>query len=135
MSLCLDLNIVTKVTNAIRHAKNVIHTSMLPQLEVLESLDNIVLDKSLLNSLNEKNENTSGFLYTIGKHRTNFHEATVYLGSLELDIFHYLDRITSKFHAIFEQQSIALISSSPLKNGPKLKQQRRIFLIIQLDDI
>ena len=43
--------------------------------------------------------------------------------------------VWSKSHAIFEQQPIALISSSPLKNGPKLKQQRRIFLIIQLDDI
>ena len=106
---------------AIEHAKYVIHLSVLPQLRTLESLNEMKLNETLLCSLNKK---SSGFLVSLGTHRTSFNESTIYLGCLEVDIFHLLDRINSKSHAIFEQQQ-------QLQEG----QDQQLVLIIQLDDL
>ena len=118
---CLD-HVVRKVKKAISYANRVIHLSEMPELRILESLDNVEINEHLLRSLKDLKSKSStvgnGFLVPLGKHRNTECEATIYLGCLELNIFHYLDRESSKSNALFEQQ-----------------QKKRIVLILQLDDI
>ena len=102
------LDIVTRVNTAIAYANHVVSLAS-PQLRVMESFENIEINETLLHSLTDLTLKGSGFFVMLGTNRStyrhshvNVNESTIYLGCLELDLFYFLDRHTSKSNALFE---------------------------------
>ena len=96
----------------------------MPNLGILERFDSIKINEYFLRSLNvDLTAKGSCFLVSLGAHRTNAFEMTVYLGCLETDLFQFLDRITSKSNVLFEQYR---------QNSDK---KRIMLIVVQLDNL
>ena len=99
--------LITKVKQATNYEKHVINLTTSPELPVLETFGELQVNEELFGSLKEINRKQkdykkgNGFLIPIAMNRNKSCAITVFFGELELNIFNYLDRKSSKSNSLF----------------------------------